>query len=135
MTDNMDQARRSWNMSRIKDRNTRPELLVRSALHRLGYRFRLHRQDLPGTPDIVLPKHKTAIFVHGCFWHRHAGCKYAYSPKTRVDFWQRKFLENVRRYERQEQELTQMGWRVHVVWECETSDAGNLIATLSRLLG
>jgi DNA mismatch endonuclease (patch repair protein) len=84
-------------MSRIKDRNTKPEIIVRKALHRLGYRFRLHRKDLPGRPDIVLPKYKTVIFVHGCYWHRHKGCKYAYTPKSRVEFWERKFKENSER--------------------------------------
>ena len=95
MVDNLTQEKRSWNMSRIKDKNTKPELVVRSILHRMGYRFRLHRKDLPGKPDIVLPKYKTVIFVHGCFWHRHKGCKYAYQPKSRVDFWQKKFKGNI----------------------------------------
>ena len=84
-------------MSRIRGRDTAPELLVRSALHRAGYRFRLHREDLPGRPDIVLPKYRTVVFVHGCFWHRHKGCRFAYTPKSRVAFWNDKFRRNVER--------------------------------------
>ena len=100
MTDILSKERRSWNMSRIRGSDTKPELLVRSLLHRMGYRFRLHRKDLPGRPDIVLPKYRTVIFVHGCFWHRHKGCKYAYTPKSRTDFWQNKFQGTVERDKR-----------------------------------
>ena len=89
--DTLSPERRSWNMSRIRSRDTKPEVVVRSLLHGMGYRFRLHRRDLPGRPDIVLPKYKIAVFVNGCFWHRHEGCRYAYSPKTRTDFWRAKF--------------------------------------------
>jgi len=85
--DNLTKEKRSWNMSRIKGKDTKPELYVRSILHSLGYRFRLHRKDLPGKPDIVLPKYQTVIFVHGCFWHRHQGCKLAYNPKSRIYFY------------------------------------------------
>jgi DNA mismatch endonuclease (patch repair protein) len=92
LADRLDTQRRSQNMAAIKSQNTQPELIVRRALHRLGYRFRLHRKELPGSPDIVLPKFKTAIFVHGCFWHRHVGCKYAYTPKSRTDFGRRNLL-------------------------------------------
>lgn len=134
MTDTLDTERRSWNMSRIRSRHTKPELLVRSALHRLGYRFRLHRRDLPGTPDIVLPKYRTVLFVHGCFWHRHSGCKYAYTPKTRLEFWQAKFAENEARHRRQARELRKMGWRVYVIWECETRQADELAGRLRGLL-
>lgn len=115
---------RSWNMSRIKAKNTRPERKVRSLLHSMGYRFRLHDASLPGTPDLILPKHKTAIFVHGCFWHRHTGCKYAYTPKSRVQFWERKLEQNVRTNERAVCELNSMGWRVLILWECELKDLG-----------
>jgi DNA mismatch endonuclease (patch repair protein) len=94
MADTISPARRSWNMSRIRSKNTKPEIVVRSTLHKMGFRFRLHRKDLPGTPDIVLPKHNTVIFVQGCFWHRHQGCKYAYTPKSRAEFWEKKFAEN-----------------------------------------
>ncbi|MCP4105110.1 MAG: DNA mismatch endonuclease Vsr [Desulfobacteraceae bacterium] len=98
--DTVSEERRSWNMSRIKGKDTRPELIVRSTLHRMGYRFRIHRNDLPGKPDIVLPKYKLIIFVHGCFWHRHKDCKYSYTPKSQVDFWKSKFEENVERDEK-----------------------------------
>ena len=89
---------RSRNMSAIKSKNTKPEIAVRKLLHSMGYRFRLHRKDLPGSPDIVLPKYKTVIFVHGCFWHRHENCKYASTPKTRKEFWEKKFRENIQNY-------------------------------------
>lgn len=106
-------------MGRIKSGDTKPELTVRSILHRMGYRFRLHRKDLPGKPDIVLPKYKTVIFVHGCFWHRHESCKYAYTPKSRTDFWQKKFQSNVTRDHKVVSTLAEMGWRVLIIWECE----------------
>lgn len=106
-------------MSRIRSRDTAPERLVRSALHRAGYRFRLHRKDLPGRPDIVLPKHRTVVFVHGCFWHRHVGCQYAYVPKSRHHFWNAKFRGNLERDRRHVQALRRLGWRVVTVWECD----------------
>ena len=106
-------------MSGIRGTNTQPEIQVRSALHKAGYRFRLHRKDLPGKPDIVLPKYKTAIFVHGCFWHGH-DCKNFKWPKTRPEFWRDKILGNKARDERHSQELQKLGWRVIVIWECET---------------
>lgn len=118
--DSLTPEKRSWNMSRIKNRDTKPELLVRSLLHRKGYRFRLHRKDLPGKPDIILPRFKTVIFVHGCFWHRHEGCRYAYSPKSRIDFWQKKFSRNVTRDQEVHEALLNLGWKVYVIWECET---------------
>lgn len=124
--DRISEERRSWNMSRIRGKDTGPEKTVRSALHHMGYRFRLHRKDLPGKPDIVLPKYNTVIFVHGCFWHRHNGCKYAYSPKSRIDFWQNKFNENVARDHRIREELNALGWHTTVIWECETKDADTL---------
>ena len=128
--DTLSKEKRSWNMSRIKAKDTGPELVVRSILHQLGYRFRLHRKDLPGKPDIVLPKYKTVIFVHGCFWHRHSGCKYAYSPKSRVQFWERKFERNVCVHENAVHKLNQLGWRVLVIWECELK---NLVLVEKRL--
>jgi len=106
-------------MSHIKGKNTKPELAVRSILHRHGYRFRLHRKDLPGNPDIVLPKHKTVIFVHGCYWHRHGGCRFAYTPKSRVEFWTKKFKENVKRDRKNLAALEGLGWKISVIWECE----------------
>jgi len=120
-------------MSRIRSKDTNPEKRVRSFLHRAGYRFRLHRKDLPGTPDIVLPKYRKVIFVHGCFWHRHEGCKFAYSPKTRTDFWQKKFEENITRDQRNRDMLFQMGWKVEIVWECETKDESMLKNVLGRI--
>jgi len=120
MVDRLSKARRSWNMSRIRSKDTKPEMLVRSLLHQMGYRFRLHRKDLPGTPDIVLPKYKTIIFVHGCYWHRHKGCKYAYTPKSRVGFWQKKFQGNVERDRKHKRALKTLGWKVIVIWECQT---------------
>jgi DNA mismatch endonuclease (patch repair protein) len=134
MTDILSKERRSWNMSRIRGSDTKPELLVRSLLHRMGYRFRLHRKDLPGRPDIVLPKYRTVIFVHGCFWHRHKGCKYAYTPKSRTDFWQNKFQGTVERDKRNRRELRKLGWKVIVIWECQIADRDRLISRLTRLL-
>lgn len=121
-------------MAAIKSRNTEPELIVRKALHRLGYRFRLHRKDLPGSPDIVLPKFKAAIFVHGCFWHRHFGCKYAYTPKSRVDFWEKKFAQNVLRDEKAVHALRGAGWRVLVIWECSTKDKDQVKEAIQNFL-
>ena len=108
-------------MSRIRGKDTTPELVVRSALHRMGYRFRLHKRDLPGRPDIVLSKYWTVVFVHGCFWHRHPGCTQAYTPKSRVGFWRSKFDQNVRRDIAVRAELESLGWNVVVVWECEVN--------------
>lgn len=119
MADRLTPEKRSWNMSRIRSKDTAPERLVRSSLHRMGYRFSLRRRDLPGRPDIVLSKYRIAIFVHGCFWHRHAGCKYAYMPKSRVGFWRRKFADNTRRDEEVAREYRRLGWRRFVIWECE----------------
>jgi DNA mismatch endonuclease, patch repair protein len=119
-------------MSRIRGANTKPEIRVRSMLHQMGYRFRLHRKDLPGKPDIVLPKYETVIFVHGCFWHRHPNCPFAYTPKSRVDFWKKKFARNVERHVEVEAELAAHGWRVVVVWECETKDEEKLYELLTQ---
>jgi len=118
-------------MSRIRAKDTTPELAVRSLLHRLGYRFRLHRKDLPGQPDIVLPKHQTVIFVHGCYWHRHKGCSFSYTPKTRTGFWLQKFEENVDRDTRTKKRLRNLGWRIIIVWECEIRDLESLAKRLS----
>lgn len=130
--DRISKERRSWNMSRIRGKDTKPELIVRSILHRNGYRFRLHRKDLPGRPDIVLPKHHTVVLVHGCYWHRHEGCRYAYTPKSRVEFWEKKFGENVERDDRNGLALRKLGWRCMTVWECETKSEEKL---RGRLLG
>lgn len=119
MADRISSERRSWNMSRIRGKDTKPEMQLRSLLHRAGFRFRLHNPNLPGRPDIVLAKYHAAVFVHGCYWHRHEGCALAATPKTRTRFWQAKFDETVRRDQRKADELTQLGWRVITVWECE----------------
>lgn len=111
-------VKRSEMMSGIKGRNTRPEIQVRRFLHVHGLRFRLHRKDLPGRPDVVLPKYRVAVFVHGCFWHRHPGCKYTTNPSTREEFWKQKFAGNVERDLRSQEALLQAGWRVLVIWEC-----------------
>ena len=119
MSDRISPERRSWNMSRIRGKNTGPEVQVRSLLHRAGYRFRLHNPRLPGRPDIVLAKYHAAVFVHGCYWHRHQGCPLAATPRTRTGFWQAKFDDTVKRDRRKTDELAQLGWRVITVWECE----------------
>ena len=120
-------AARSRNMAAIKGKNTKPELLVRSWLHRNGFRFRLHRKDLPGKPDIVLPKYKTVIFVHGCFWHSH-GCKNSVLPKIRRVFWENKLNDNARRDVRMKRAIRELGWRTFVVWECELRTKPDQIA-------
>ena len=117
---------RSRNMSAIKSKNTKPEMAVRKVLHSMGYRFRLHGKDLPGSPDIVLPKYRTVIFVHGCFWHRHENCKYATTPKTREEFWNNKFRSNVERDLEIQENIKNIEWRSVVIWECETKDIENL---------
>jgi DNA mismatch endonuclease (patch repair protein) len=117
MTDIVDTATRSRMMSKIKGKNTKPEKMVRSALHAEGYRFRLHRKDLPGNPDIVLPKYRAAIYVNGCFWHGHE-CPLFKWPRTREEFWRTKILENMHRDQKNYQKIMSMGWRVCVVWEC-----------------
>jgi DNA mismatch endonuclease, patch repair protein len=134
MTDIMTPEERSAMMSRIRGRDTKPELIVRSLLHRMGYRFRLHDKTLPGKPDVVLSKHRTVVQVHGCFWHRHPNCKYAYTPKSRVEFWQAKFEENTERDRLTTQELRVLGWRVIIIWECETKNMDTLIDKLTALL-
>jgi DNA mismatch endonuclease (patch repair protein) len=130
--DRIDKKRRSWNMSRIRGKNTKPEILVRSALHAMGYRFRLHPRALPGRPDIVLPKYRTALFVHGCFWHRH-GCQFSYTPKSRVKFWQRKFSRNVERDLQVRTELKSLGWRVVTLWECQVKSRDRLEKRIQQL--
>ena len=119
MVDTLTTAQRSERMSRIRSTDTKPELALRKALHRLGFRFRLHGRGLPGKPDIVLPKYHTAIFVHGCFWHRHKGCKVASTPKSNTEFWVEKFERNVRRDAVASEQLEAAGWRVAIAWECE----------------
>ena len=119
MTDRITPEKRSWNMSRIKGKDTKIEVEVRSWLFSRGFRFRKNDKRYPGKPDIVLPKYKTVIFINGCFWHRHAGCKYATTPKTRTEFWLEKFERNVRNDELHRQQLEDMGWKVITIWECQ----------------
>lgn len=124
--DRLTPAQRSRNMARIGPRDTLPELRVRSSLHRAGLRFRLHRRDLPGRPDIVLAKYRTVVFVHGCFWHRHANCRNATTPSSNREFWLEKFRANQERDRRIAHSLRAMNWRVEVVWECETESTHTL---------
>lgn len=125
---------RSANMARIGSTDTSPELAVRKLLHRLGYRFRLHRRNLPGTPDICFPGRKKAIFVHGCFWHRHAGCRRTTTPKTRRSFWEEKFQKNMARDRENLNDLVKLGWAVMIVWECETVELETLRPRLEEFL-
>jgi len=134
MPDVFTPEKRSWVMSRIGSRNTSPERLVRSLLHSLGFRFRLHQKKLPGHPDIVLPKHRKVIFVHGCFWHGH-GCRRGKRPETHQDFWDRKIEQNRRRDVVTLSTLEDLGWRSLVVWQCETRDHQQLKARLLHFLG
>jgi DNA mismatch endonuclease, patch repair protein len=134
VADNRTKESRSRLMGRVKQRHTAPELTVRRLLHSLGYRFRLHRRDLPGSPDIVFPARKAAIFVHGCFWHAH-GCSKGLPPKTRVEYWGRKLADNRARDRRNEARLAEAGWRSMTVWQCELKDMGELQKSLRRFLG
>ena len=133
--DIVDKARRSAMMAGIRGKDTKPEMRVRQAAHALGFRFRLHRRDLPGSPDLVFPSLRKVIFVHGCYWHRHAGCRYATTPKSNADFWQEKFVKNQDRDRRALTDLVAAGWDPLVIWECETSDAKVLSARIASHLG
>ena len=124
---------RHRNMAAVKGKNTKPEIAVRKLLHKLGYRFRLHRKDLPGKPDIVLPKYKTVIFIHGCFWHRHAGCKYASTPSSNTVFWEKKFEENVARDRKNIEKLETLGWKVITIWGCEVNEEERVLSALAEL--
>ena len=121
---------RSAIMRAVPRSNSNPEIAVRKVLHRLGLRFRLHRKDLPGTPDIVLRRYKSVIFVHGCFWHRHIGCAKATTPKTHIQFWNDKFKKNTKRDAKNEETLRNMGWNILTIWECQVKDTD----TLEKLL-
>jgi DNA mismatch endonuclease (patch repair protein) len=134
VVDQLTKARRSWNMSRIRSTDTRPERAVRALLQSLGYRPQLHRRDLPGIPDLVLPRRKVALFVHGCFWHRHPRCRYSYSPRTNRQFWNTKFHTNVLRDRRVRRGLTRLGWQTVVVWECELRVPDRLRLRITRIL-
>src|SRR5208337_4485025 len=134
MPDNRTPQQRSKNMRAVHGKNTAPELFVRSTLHRLGYRFRLHRSDLPGTPDIVFPVRRTVMFVHGCFWHGHS-CPRGNPPSSNVDFWRRKIARNRERDASAQERLRNDGWKVLTLWECETRNERRLQKRLSRFLG
>jgi DNA mismatch endonuclease, patch repair protein len=125
---------RSRIMAAIKGKNTKPEMIVRSVCHAMGLRYRLHRKDLPGKPDLVFPKHRLCIFVHGCFWHRHPDCKYTYTPKSRLEFWLPKFAKNVERDIHAQQALETLGWRVVTIWECHTKNRETLQTEIQNAL-
>jgi DNA mismatch endonuclease (patch repair protein) len=125
---------RSWNMSRIRGRDTLPEKRVRSLLHRLGFRFSLRRKELPGKPDIVMPARRAVVFVHGCFWHQHAECRNATMPSTRRSFWEAKLRGNVTRDARMGQQLEALGWQVITIWECELADEDLVAKRLTTML-
>jgi DNA mismatch endonuclease, patch repair protein len=134
MADKLSAKRRSWNMSRIRSRDTSPEIAVRRCLTKLGYKFRLHRKDLPGKPDVVLPKYQIAIFVHGCFWHQHRGCIDCSNPKTNAEYWRPKLLSNAQRDRKYRRRLRILGWTPIVIWECETQRAEQLCERLRAQL-
>jgi DNA mismatch endonuclease (patch repair protein) len=133
--DKLSAERRSANMRRIRSKNTAPELLLRRMLHRLGYRFRLHRKDLPGKPDLVFPSRRKVIFVHGCFWHQHSGCREGRVPGTRLDYWEPKLTRNQQRDAAAQLAMREQGWRFLVVWECELKDTTAALRTVKRFLG
>lgn len=137
MADTLTKNERSIRMGRVKSRDTSPELQVRRMIHRMGFRYRLYVRELPGRPDIVLPRHRKAVFVHGCFWHRHAalGCKLARLPKSRLEFWLPKLESNRRRDQRDMRKLRNAGWQIMVVWECQLRDKERLENRLKRFLG
>lgn len=120
-------------MGRIRSKDTKPEIALRRALHHMGLRYRLGGGGLPGRPDIVLPRHRAIVFVHGCFWHRHPGCKVASTPKTNIEFWNEKFERNVKRDRKVARELAALGWRVFIIWECEVSAKSRLGPNAARL--
>lgn len=132
MVDRLTPQRRSWLMSRVRGKNTSPEIRVRRCAHALGFRFRIHRRDLPGKPDLVFPKRRLALFVHGCFWHRHPGCPKATAPSSK--YWATKFKSNVKRDARVATELKALGWRVAIIWECQTKDPERLAKIVARLI-
>lgn len=126
--------KRSEIMGRVKGRDTKPERAVRSLIHRMGFRFRLHASQLPGRPDIVLPRHRKVIFVHGCFWHQHPGCRRAKLPQTRAEWWKSKLTRNSQRDSETQEQLRQQGWEVLVIWQCQLRDPCRLEAELRKFL-
>ena len=135
MPDNVDPATRSRTMAQVPSKDTRPEMAVRRAVHAAGHRYQLHRADLPGKPDLVFPRHRLAVFVHGCFWHRHSCRKGSSVPATRTTYWLAKFKRNKSRDRRARDSLRRLGWRSLVVWECQLGDAARLERALRRFLG
>lgn len=135
MTDPLSNSRRSENMRHIRSKGTKPEITVRKIAHSMGYRFRLHVSDLPGKPDIVFPKLRKVIFVHGCFWHLHKKCREGRIPNSRREYWEPKLFGNVERDRKQIAELRKLGWRSLVIWECETGKSSGLEKKLARFLG
>ena len=133
MVDNLSPKERSRLMSRVRGKDTKPEMIVRRLAHRLGYRFRLHRRDLPGSPDLVFPGRKKVIFVHGCYWHRH-NCKKSTVPKTNVEFWRDKFLKNVERDDKNLKKTKNLGWTPLVIWQCQTENERELGQILDDFL-
>ena len=133
MADKLSSTQRKYCMSRIRGKNTKPEILVRKGLHARGFRFRLHNKKLPGSPDIVLPKYGVAIMVNGCFWHGHKGCQYATKPKTNVEFWETKIARNRHRDEVTTAHLGALGWHVVTIWECELRGASSVALRLDEL--
>lgn len=132
MTSQADKEARSAIMAKVRSKNTKPEIAVRRAIHRAGFRFRLHRSDLPGNPDVVFPRHRLALFVHGCFWHRH-GCKRTTMPATNKEFWSEKFRRTLERDKRALKELEEIGWKTAVIWECQLETGINaLLETLTE---
>ena len=134
MADTVDKKTRSRIMSSVQGKNTQPEKVVRSLLHRMGYRFSLHNKHLPGKPDICLRKYKTVIFVHGCFWHRHKGCRYATTPSSNVSFWNEKFERNVSRDAQNRKDLKKLGWQIIIVWGCSIKSIEKLSKRFDQLL-
>ena len=133
-TDMFSPAQRSWIMSQVHSQHTKPELLVRSLVHRLGYRFRLHRKDLPSAPDLVFPARRKVIFVHGCFWHGHPCPRGARLPKANADYWREKIARNCKRDRRHQRRLRQLGWSILVLWECQLHNQQQIAARLTRFL-
>ena len=134
MADTVSKEVRSRIMSSVGRKNTKPERLVRSFLHSLGFRFRLHRRDLPGSPDIILPRHRVAVFVHGCFWHQHRGCPKSRKPTSNTDYWDRKLAENIKRDRQKLSKIKKLGWHVIVIWECEAKSLRALSRKFAKLL-
>lgn len=134
MADVFPPAKRSWIMSRVKGENTKPEIKVRSLIHAMGFRFRLHRKDLPGKPDLVFPKHRKVIFIHGCFWHQHSACPSAARPTSNTTYWNRKLERTIERDKQNIISLERAGWQVLVVWECEIKSNEKLLIIIENFL-